>query len=42
MEKHIIKTRKLTFNNLAKKPQCLHTTYNFGFVTISSEPVSSN
>ena len=29
MEKHIIKTRKLTFNNSAKQPQCLHTTYNF-------------
>ena len=32
MEKYIIKTRKLTFNNLAKQTQCLHTTYNLEFV----------
>ena len=32
MEKHIIKTRKLTFNNSAKQPQYIHTTYNLEFL----------
>ena len=32
MEKHIIKTRKLTFHNSAKQPHCLHTTLNLEFV----------
>ena len=35
MEKHIIKTRKLTFNNSAKQPQCLHGEFH------SSQPVIS-
>ena len=41
MEKHIIKTRKLTFNNSAKQPQCLHTTYNFEFLKYSINQISS-
>ena len=31
IEKHIIKTRKLTFHYSAKQKQCLDSTYNFEF-----------